>query len=63
MTMIVAKGRELPCDDVWEIAYDNALNSGQGSGPALKDYIDNLDAEDLLQWATDENGNFSDNLV
>lgn len=52
------KGRELPYNDVWELAYDNAMNSGEGTGPTLKNYIDDLSDEDLLQWATDEKGNF-----
>lgn len=53
-----AKGNELPYDDVWEIAYDNALNSGEGTGPALKRYVDNMNDAELIQWATDEDGNF-----
>jgi len=58
-----AKGRALPYDIVWEIAYDNALHSGEGSGLALKRMIDAMDDSELLQWATDENGNFSDHLL
>ncbi len=53
-----AKGNELRYDDVWEIAYDNALHSGEGTGPALKRYINDLSDEELIQWATDEDGNF-----
>jgi len=52
------RGCKLPYDEVWELAYDNALNSGEGTGPTLKSYIDQLDDADLLQWATDEHGNF-----
>lgn len=52
------QGRELAYDDVWELAHNNALHSGEGTGPALKRYIDGLNDDDLLQWATDENGNF-----
>jgi len=58
--LVDAKNRSLPREQVAEIAQDNARASGMGNGEALDLYIEGLDDDELLQWATDENGNFSD---
>ncbi len=59
-----AKGRKLTRSTVQEIATNNACASGVGvPGEAMCAYINGQSDADLLQWATDENGNFPDHLT
>lgn len=44
-------------EDVEDLAWINVLNS-LTKNELVSDYVDNLDDDDILQWATNEEGNF-----
>ncbi|MGO8751850.1 MAG: hypothetical protein ACLQNE_38400 [Thermoguttaceae bacterium] len=58
-----ATGRKLPREDVEELAAAKIIAAGEATkGAALDAYIENMGDETLLQWATDDGGNFPDRM-
>lgn len=52
-----ASGKELPEQEVIDRAYDNILAS-MSQRELASEYLAGLDEYRLLEWATDEEGNF-----